>query len=93
MNEKLTAVLSLIAIAVLVAAAQTMDYNEQQARAATPTSEYVYWHREMLDATRDNMSMEERAAYLARWKEENPELAPIIETRWREPKSQKVARQ
>lgn len=93
MRETIKATLCLLAIAVLVALAQTMDYNDQQqAQAAAPSGDYLAWHNEMLATTQDNMTPEERAAYIAKWSAENPDLAPIINTKWKKSaNSQKVA--
>lgn len=87
------ATLYLIAIAALIALAQTMDYNDQQqAQAAAPSGDYLAWHNEMLAATQDNMTPEEREAYIAKWSAENPDLAPIINKQWRDAgKSRRVA--
>ncbi len=91
MSKTLTT-LCLIAIAALVMFAQTIDYNDQQAQAAAPSADYIAWHREMLAATSDTWTREEREAYISRWKEENPELARIVNTTWRDgAKSRKVA--
>jgi lysophospholipid acyltransferase (LPLAT)-like uncharacterized protein len=54
MSEKTKAILSLIAIAVLIAFAQTMDYKEQiqqEAVANTRQNIYIAWHNEALAAT------------------------------------------
>lgn len=90
MSEKKKATLCLVAIAALIAFAQTADYHDQQ-QAAAPSSDYIEWHREMLAATQDTWTREERDAYVSRWKQENPELARIVNTQWHESKSQKVA--
>lgn len=94
MSEKIKTALCVIGILAMLALAQTMDYHDQQQlEVAAPSSHYIAWHKEMMASTGDNWTREERDAYIARWKEENPDLAPIINTRWREPQSQKVARQ
>lgn len=86
MSEKKKATLCLIAIAVLVITAQTMDYNEQQRelQADESSAHYIAWHNEMMAATQDIWTHEEREAYIARWSAENPQLARIVKTQWRD---------
>ena len=87
--------LYLASIAALVAFAQTMDYREMKAiEAEQPDAHAIYidWHKEMMNATANGVTEAERQAYIEKWKQENPELAPIISTRWRDTRNtQKVA--
>lgn len=55
-GEKLKAALYLALIAIGIACAQTMDYNEQvemEAQEDAARAEYVAWHNEMMVATGD----------------------------------------
>ena len=47
MSEKTESTLCLIGIAILIAVAQTMDFNDQQAEASATQAVYVAWHQEV----------------------------------------------